>query len=534
MNIREVKDLPYLAVITPQGHIIGQWKGIENLNNAHEALKSVGYSPIKTVPKATTTGADFIKKTEPIYQNKMGQDELEFKLIRGHFDDSNLSKEFKLVGGETRIRKVAKDKNAEPWLSNDMSRSRDKCGNFYIMEVVTLYDINKHLYCTSNNEAFLISSHSGQVDKILSFISNLYKSNEQVLTKKDILSKCEDRTYCSYMEMLFTLMPDESYNERHLLEAINGAIKKWDEMNASAAVSRQQAHDLRAQGSVAQLSGKSDQLLLNYKEKKICIPYSAPNAPQTSKKKYLILSYRQEDDLKSLDYNLSNDRHIQTKHIIADAQEWMKSSEKVGGLFSFYIFFDVSKEYIIYERDEKEYYSKLLQEVHSNVQFDGVLEYEQAKKQNWYYSWKNQVLSSDSEKLIKDVIKRKWLEEYGHELYAGLHVVASFDQQDQISVPTANSESKRPTQVYNPSGFLVELKPPINGVKYVKAKFFIRGIKTKRDGRILTASKLDTNQLFYISMPQLWLIKAEEEGSGNCLSNAWKPILPNGTAFETY
>jgi len=30
MNIGEVKDLPYLAVITPQGNIIGQWKGIEN------------------------------------------------------------------------------------------------------------------------------------------------------------------------------------------------------------------------------------------------------------------------------------------------------------------------------------------------------------------------------------------------------------------------------------------------------------------------------------------------------------------------
>ena len=509
-------------------------KEAENLNNVHEALKSVGYAPAKTLPNATMTGADFIKKTEPIYQKKIGQDEPELKLIRGHFDNSSLSKKFKLVGGETRIRKIAKDMKAEPWLSTDMSRSRDKCGNFYILEVITPYDSNKHLYCTTNNGAFLISSHSGNVDKILSFISNLYKSNKQVLTKKDILLKCEDRTYCSYMETLFALMPDESYNERHLSEAINSAIEKWDEMNASAAVARQQAHDLRTQGSVAQLAGKSDQLLLNYKEKKICLPYSAPNDPKTLKKKYLILSYKQEDDLKSLDYNLSNDRHIQTKHIIADAREWMKSSEKVGGLFSFYMFFDVSKEHIIYERDEKEYYSKLLQEVHSNVQFDGVLEYEQAKKQNWYYGWKSQVLSPDSDKLIKDVIKRKWLEEYGHELDTGLHIVAFFDQQDQISVPTANTESKRPTQGYNPSGVLVELKPPISGVKFVKAKFFIRGIKTKRDGRILAASRLDINQLFYISMPQLWITKAEEDGSDNCLSNDWKPILPNGAAFEIY
>lgn len=231
INIVDIKELPFIALIAPEGRLSGQWKGCENFTTVRQALKSLGYSAAEAKPNSTSIGDDFVNKTEPIYQKKLTLDENERSIIGRHFIDSGLREnQMKPYGGQTKLNKLSDEMKKEPQLAADIRKGIQTCGNYYLLEVKTDYNEYKHLYCISNNEAKLISSHSKRLDQIETFIEVLYQGRQSI-SKQEIMSQSEKIGYDFDIFMFLGELTDKKYDKNSLVREINNNIKKSGRMN---------------------------------------------------------------------------------------------------------------------------------------------------------------------------------------------------------------------------------------------------------------------------------------------------------------
>ena len=300
-------------------------------------------------------------------------------------------------------------------------------------------------------------------------------------------------------------------------------------------------HDEKAE-SVPTSPGKPDQLLINLKEKKICISYHPDNAADSKEKQYLIVDQVTKPSAIGPNYDLhilheifNKTSHFNIKTVVTNAQHHGSAD-----LFVITLFGTVHEDDIILERDENAYFANIFKKRDSEKHVNSC-----------FLSG----MTVGEHVLAKQIIIQRWKTLFGDNLYYdSLCPVAWINSKDEIDTSLTNANDYDPSKV---NGVIMALTHPLRGIKYVRVRFNVRKFSNymhNTSDRLLDSPIVFNNyknEPFYFiygafpSNGRLWWVPIQGfhwDKNNNCVTDDWvqlsthllthNKMLPGGIVNE--
>ncbi len=219
--------------------------------------------------------------------------------------------------------------------------------------------------------------------------------------------------------------------------------------------------------SSPELIGKFDSLYINSKDHRVCIPYQ-PHIKDEYQQHSLLINAGKYYKLDIAQEILRNNNDVKITSIITNIQQYKPLRDRVKKQAVLYLFWSIPDANIAFEKDENGYYfERIMQEKYEKDRQE-VLK----RKGDAYVARIG--LTVGEEELLKKIIQDKWKAKFGHTFDAGLLPVAWIDRQGQVVAPSAENESTRTLKTDDIFGIVAEIRPALNGYKYIRLQFNVK------------------------------------------------------------
>jgi hypothetical protein len=196
------------------------------------------------------------------------------------------------------------------------------------------------------------------------------------------------------------------------------------------------------------LVGKANELIFNIKDNKICIPFSSEESVQHNQ--YLIAEVGDDYHLDLLRDILLNEPAFNIRSVVVNAQDCSKIKSGSYRSLGIYLFGNVSDDSIVFEKDNLEY-NVLPTKINTSHPASELL----AASSVFCTNIREPITK------IKSIINEKWTKTFGEQFKGSIYPIACINKKGDV----INYGGK------DLAGFVNELVPPLNGIKYVEIKF---------------------------------------------------------------